>query len=157
MRPTRLASTIFPLLLVGLFALSATAQTIQLPIFGQTAVSSTVSVPNRGGIQTGSFRSGNSGRAVLGNPLFPGAGVLTPRASWATRGAGSMSMHVWVHDLQAMDKALLRKVAKRSSKPPQKQSSSWDRQATKTPRAPTSKISRLSPQSSTPAPGKTRN
>lgn len=145
MRPTRLASTIFPLLLVGLFAPSATAQTIQLPIFGQTAVSTTVSVPNRGGIQVGSFRSGNSGRAVLGNPLFPGAGVLTPRASWATRGAGSMSMHVWVHDFRAMDKALLRKAAARGSKHPQKQASSWDRQATKTPRAPTSKISRLSP------------
>ena len=157
MRPSRLASTIFPLLLVGLFALSATAQTIQLPIFGQTAVSTTVSVPDRGGIHVGSFRSGNRASAVLGNPLFPGAGVLTPRASWATRGAGSMSMHVWVHDFRATDKALLRKATARGSKHPQKQASSWDRQATKTPRAPTSKISRLSPQSSTPSPGKTRN
>ena len=83
----------------------ASGQTIQLPAFQQRGVQTTVIVPDRGSISLGGFSGARQSRLRFAPPFF---GPLAPsRAISGSRGVGNMQMHVWVHDLQAMDAAIL--------------------------------------------------
>ena len=86
------------LLLVG--RTSFAQQVIQQPVVATTAVSTTVSVPDRGSVLLGGVSSAQSGRAQYG-PLRSGTN------SGVSRQATSITTHVYIHDLQAMDEALL--------------------------------------------------
>jgi hypothetical protein len=75
-------------------------QTIQQPVVGTTSVNTTVSVPDRGTTFLGGVSSAQSGRSQYGPlPIGPSSGL--------TRQSSSMSVSVYIHDLQAMDEALL--------------------------------------------------
>ena len=86
------------LILAGQSAIAQ--QTIQQPVVGVTSVNTTVSVPNRGSTFLGGVSSAQSGRSQYG-PLPTGP------ANGYSRQATSMSVSVYIHDLQAMDEALL--------------------------------------------------
>jgi hypothetical protein len=75
-------------------------QVIQQPVVATTAVSTTVSVPDRGSALLGGFSSAQSGRAQYG-PLRSGTNT------GISRQGTSISTHVYIHDLQAMDEAIL--------------------------------------------------
>ena len=75
-------------------------QVIQQPVVATTAVSTTVSVPDRGSALLGGVSSAQSGRAQYG-PLRSGTNT------GISRQATSISTHVYIHDLQAMDEAQL--------------------------------------------------
>ena len=86
------------LLLVG--RTSFAQQVIQQPVVATTAVSTTVSVPDRGSALVGGVSSVQSGRAQYG-PLRSGTNT------GISRQATSITTHVYIHDLQAMEEALL--------------------------------------------------
>lgn len=75
-------------------------QTIQQPVVGVTSVNTTVSVPDRGTMFLGGVSSAQSGRTQYG-PLRTGP------STGLTRQATSMSVSVYIHDMQAMDQAIL--------------------------------------------------
>jgi hypothetical protein len=75
-------------------------QVIQQPVVATTAVNTTVSVPDRGSALLGGVSSAQSGRAQYG-PLRSGTNT------GISRQATSISTHVYIHDLQAMDEAIL--------------------------------------------------
>jgi len=75
-------------------------QAVQLPVVGNTSVSTSVSVPDRGRIYLGGASSAQSGRSQYG-PFRSGP------SSGLTRTATSMSATVSIHDLHAMDEELL--------------------------------------------------
>jgi hypothetical protein len=83
-------------------ALPAAAQpvTVQQPVVGSFSVNTTVSVPDRGWVHLGSVNAAAAGRTVVG-PLPSGSSV-----GLQTRGS-SVSATVFIHDLRAMDEALL--------------------------------------------------
>uniref|UniRef100_A0A7C4QS32 Uncharacterized protein n=1 Tax=Schlesneria paludicola TaxID=360056 RepID=A0A7C4QS32_9PLAN len=95
-------------------ALPAAAQpvTVQQPVVGSFSVNTTVSVPDRGGVHLGSVNAAAAGRTVLG-PLPSG-----PSVGLQTRGS-SVSTTVFIHDLRAMDEALL------TSRPGEQAESPW--------------------------------
>ena len=83
----------------------AEGQTIQLPAFSQSGVHTTVLVPNGGSGSLGGFSHMRQSRLRYAPPFF--GNILPNRSITSSRGAGQMSVNVWVHDLQAMDRALL--------------------------------------------------
>jgi len=83
----------------------AEGQTIQLPAFSQSGVHTTVLVPNGGSVSVGGFSHMRQSRLRYAPPFF--GNILPNRSITSSRGAGQMSVNVWVHDLQAMDRALL--------------------------------------------------
>jgi hypothetical protein len=93
----------------------ATGQTIQLPAFQQRGVRTTVVVPDRGSVSLGGFSGLRQSRVRIAPPFF---GSFAPsRAGRSSRGVGNMQMRVWVHDLQAMDAAILAEAGQRASTP----------------------------------------
>lgn len=92
---------LFSLLLIAV-STEASAQRVhvQQPVVGQFEASTTVSVPDRGSILIGGIDRRAAGRTVR-NPSPPGSnlGVTTSRSS--------LRASVYVHDLAAMDRALL--------------------------------------------------
>jgi len=80
------------------------ATTVQLPEFSFFAVSTTVVVPDSGGAYLGGIGSSSSSRSQFGSPLLPGGNVGIGR----NVGASNMSVHAQIHDMRAMDEALLR-------------------------------------------------
>ena len=91
----------------------ATGQTIQLPAFQQRGLQTTVVVPDRGSISLGGFSGARQSRLRFAPPFF---GPLAPsRALSGSRGVGNMQMRVWVHDLQAMDAAILTEASQAES------------------------------------------
>ncbi len=78
----------------------AQAVAVQQPVVRTMGVSTTVSVPDRGTTYLGGMNSAASGRISPG-PFRPGTN------SGLERSGSSMSVSVFVHDLQAMDEALL--------------------------------------------------
>ena len=86
------------LLLTGRTSLAQ--QVIQQQVVATTAVSTTVSVPDRGSALLGGVSSAQSGRAQYG-PLRSGTNT------GISRQATSITTHVYIHDFQAMDEALL--------------------------------------------------
>ena len=93
----------------------ATGPTIQLPAFQQRGVRTTVVVPDRGSVSLGGFSGLRQSRVRIAPPFF---GSFAPsRAGRSSRGVGNMQMRVWVHDLQAMDAAILAEAGQRASTP----------------------------------------
>lgn len=94
----RIAIPVAAIMLIG--QASFAQQAIQQPVVGTSSVSTTVSVPDRGTTFLGGVSSAQSGRSQYGPlPVGPSSGL--------TRQSTSMSVSVYIHDLQAMDEALL--------------------------------------------------
>jgi hypothetical protein len=74
--------------------------TIQQPVIENFSVATTVSVPDRGSALLGSVSSAASGRTVAG-PFRSGSSF------GLSRQFSSASVHVYIHDFEAMDAALL--------------------------------------------------
>lgn len=81
--------------------LLAQAVAIQQPVVRQFGVNTSVSVPDRGGAMLGGVDRAASARSSYG-PAWRGSSLGVERSS------SSMSAHVFIHDLRAMDEALLR-------------------------------------------------
>ena len=75
-------------------------QAVQQPVVSSTSVGTTVSVPDRGSALLGGVSSAQSARSQYG-PLPSG----TNRGF--SRQATSITTNVYIHDLQAMDEAIL--------------------------------------------------
>ena len=98
--------------LMGLFvARTASAQiTVQQPVVSQTGVSTTVSVPDRGQVFLGGVSSAQSGRIQNGP-------IPTVTSRGFSRQATSITTNVYIHDLQAMDEALLNSPSLQATNP----------------------------------------
>ncbi|WP_010584754.1 hypothetical protein [Schlesneria paludicola] len=94
-------SAILVALIVGVGQPAFAQVVVQQPVVGQTAVSTSVSVPDRGSMVLGGTASGQMGR-TQGGPLRSGASSGTAFQS------SSMTTTVLIHDMRAMDEALLR-------------------------------------------------
>lgn len=90
-------------LLIPTLAANAQQVAVQQPVVGTTSVATSVSVPDRGSVYLGGVNSAQSGRVSYG-PLRSGT------ALGLSRSASSMSTSVYIHDLRAMDEALLNSV-----------------------------------------------
>jgi hypothetical protein len=86
--------------------LAASAQTVQLPTYSFTTVSTTVMVPDRGAAFLGGINRAASGRSEYGVPGLPLPGFQN-RAIGQERGASNMWVTATIHDFEAMDQALL--------------------------------------------------
>jgi hypothetical protein len=99
----------------GLSASSAMAQapppqvptTVQLPTFNFFTVSTTVSVPDRGGAYLGGISRAADGSSTRG------VGPLRNRALSSTRSASSVSVHATIIDHAEIDRAVLAEAAGR--------------------------------------------
>lgn len=76
---------------------------VQQPVVSTNSVRTTVSVPDRGSALLGGVGSAQSGRSSYG-PLRSGSSI------GSSQSASSMSTSVYIHDLRAMDEALLNSV-----------------------------------------------
>ncbi len=88
------------LLVTGLVTEVSAQVTVQQPAVRQFGGTGTIVVPDRGGAYFGGVSSAAAARRQYG-PLRSGT---TSGAEWQ---AGGISTHVYIHDLQAMDAALL--------------------------------------------------
>lgn len=102
-------SAIFVTLVVAAGNPALAQVVIQQPVVGQTAVGTTVSVPDRGSAVLGGTISGQMGR-TQGGPLRSGT------STGAAYQSSSITAHVTIHDMQAMDEALLRSRSTMSEK-----------------------------------------
>jgi type II secretory pathway component HofQ len=97
----------------ALWAATALAQqtTLQLPTFSYFTTSTTVSVPDCGGVLLGGIGRARSGSSEFGVPILgqmPYAGPLFgSRSIGSERSAMSNWVTVQIHDFEAMDEALL--------------------------------------------------
>lgn len=90
-----------PVLICLISANSAFAQiAVQQPVIENFSVGTTVSVPDRGSALLGGVGSAASSRTITG-PLRSGTSL------GLTRQASTASVHVYIHDFEAMDAALL--------------------------------------------------
>lgn len=96
--------TLAAVIAFSLLASSAGAQTIMLqqPVVGTFSVGTSVLVPDRGGAYLGSVARARESRRQFGFP---------PRGSslGLERAHSAASTHVWIHDLQEMDRRLLQR------------------------------------------------
>lgn len=88
--------------LLHLVGTTAQAQnvSVQQPVTSGVGVSTSVSVPDRGSTFLGGVSNAASSRSTYG-PLRTGP------SGGSSLSSGSLSAHVYIHDLQAMDEALL--------------------------------------------------
>jgi hypothetical protein len=98
MRPSSFLSLI--VVIAGQQAARAQQIAVQQPVIENFAVGTTVSVPDRGSMFLGGVGSAASGRSTYG-PLRTNSSF-----GWS-RSASSVSVHVQIHDLAAMDEAVL--------------------------------------------------
>ena len=94
---------IIGVLLIGQSAFGQLA--VQQPVVGTTSINTTVTVPDRGSTYLGGVSSAQSGRSQYG-PLRSGT------STGFTRQSSSMSTSVYIHDLRAMDEAILNSVGR---------------------------------------------
>jgi hypothetical protein len=87
-------------LAIGSNVAEAQQITVQQPVVEQFGVGTTVSVPDRGSALLGGVGSAASGRITTG-PFRSGSSV------GLSRQASSARVHVFIHDFEAMDAALL--------------------------------------------------
>lgn len=90
----------------GMFSaaeVQAQATTVQLPTFNFFTVTTTVSVPDRGGTSLGGIKRSSDGRNEFGAPLSP----LGNRSIGSERQAANMSVHVTIHNLDELDQDIL--------------------------------------------------
>lgn len=92
-------------------AQQAPRTTIQLPAFSFFSGATTVNVPDRGSVLLGSVKRSATGSVSRGVPLLgnlPVAGrAFGNRAFGTSQSASTLSANVQIHDLEAMDRALL--------------------------------------------------
>ena len=108
------------LIVAGLLIEPAQGQrtTVQLPTFRQFSMTTTVVVPDRGSVHLGGVNSARTRTSSFGMPLFPGR----HRGRSAATAASGVSVQAWIHDLEAMDRAILNEWAATSkSRSPQSQ------------------------------------
>jgi len=84
-------------------AVHAQQVAVQQPVVSTNSVRTTVSVPDRGSALLGGVGSAQSARSSYG-PFRSGSSI------GLSRSASSMSTSVYIHDLRAMDEALLNSV-----------------------------------------------
>ena len=84
-------------------AVQAQQVAVQQPVVATNSVRTTVSVPDRGSALLGGVNSAQSAGSSYG-PLRSGSSI------GLSRSASSMSASVYIHDLRAMDEALLNSV-----------------------------------------------
>lgn len=84
-------------------------QTVQQPVFEVNSVATTVSVPDRGRAHLGSISRARDSRTHFG-PFRPGTN------SGFDREHSSMSVGVYIHDIEAMDQYLLNQGSSPASK-----------------------------------------
>jgi hypothetical protein len=89
--------------LVSTSMAQAQATTVQLPTFNVFTTTTTVSVPDRGGVLLGGVNRGAQGSNEFGTPLSP----LKNRGIGQERSAATMSVHVTIHDMHLMDEEIL--------------------------------------------------
>jgi hypothetical protein len=77
------------------------ATTVQLPTFNFFTINTTVNVPDRGSVNLGGIGRSSAATRTNGGPGFAN------RAGGSVNGTSGMSVGVQIHDLAAMDKALL--------------------------------------------------
>ena len=77
------------------------ATTVQLPTFNFFTINTSVLVPDRGSASLGGVGRGSAATRTNGGPGF------SNRTGGSVNGTSGMSVGVQVHDLAAMDKALL--------------------------------------------------
>jgi hypothetical protein len=108
MDTTMLRATIFITAVCCCLHSQLMAQTVQLPSFRFFGVSTTVLVPDRGAAVLGGNSTAYSGSQSRGLPLLGGAGPLGQSRGIAQGGTtGQMSVTAQIHDLEAMDTAVL--------------------------------------------------
>ena len=90
------------LLSLGVFTQPASAQVIMLPQYQVFNIGTSVWVPDRGMIELGRVMNAADGRVSRG---FPG---YSNTAIGREASVSQIIMKVWIHDLKAMDQALLR-------------------------------------------------
>lgn len=93
----------FAFALTGVAHAQNGATTVQLPTFGIFTTTTTVSVPDRGGVLLGGVKRGAQGSNEFGTPLLP----FRNRGIGQERSAAMMSVHVTIHDLHLMDEDIL--------------------------------------------------
>lgn len=89
-------------------SISFAQQAVQQPVVGVTSLNTTVLVPDRGTMYLGGVSSGQFGRNQYG-PLRSGT------SSGYSLQSTSVSTSVYIHDLQAMDEAILNSVKRGDS------------------------------------------
>lgn len=89
---------------------AAVPTTVQLPTFHYFYSTGTVVVPDGGDTFLGGIGSSASGRVERGIPGLPSR-PFTNSATGTTTGAGNVSVSAQIHDLEAMDQALLGQTA----------------------------------------------
>ena len=111
----RMLVVFFLVAVTAVTALAQPAQTIQLPTFGFTTVSTTVVVPDQGSTLLGSVNRSSSGTNSLGTPLVGKVPMFGRpfgnRAIGRSQSGGTLSVHATIHDFEAMDQALLAQAA----------------------------------------------
>jgi hypothetical protein len=101
------------LMLGGGIGLSASAQqplpatTVQLPSYSYFSASSTISVPDRGGLILGGVNRARDSSTTRG------FGPLANRGRTSDRGASTVSVHATIIDLAELDEAVLAEAARR--------------------------------------------
>ncbi len=85
---------------LGLTPSEVSGQGIQLPVVQQVQVDTVVTVPDRGAARIGGVSTAGSARN--------GSGLFRPGTSTGSyREASVVETHVWIHDFESMDRALL--------------------------------------------------
>ncbi|MFO0818914.1 MAG: hypothetical protein U1A77_13285 [Pirellulales bacterium] len=107
--------------------------TVQLPTFHQFSLQTSVVAPDRGSMVLGGVNraaSGSSSTGIPGLSHLPGASRLfRNRAIGSESSSTQASVSVWVHDLKAMDEAILAEAAARRNASSQSTSSPSPRTA----------------------------
>jgi hypothetical protein len=105
-----IASVLVVAAIVGDCQTSLAQRVVQLPTFDVFSVNTTVVVPDRGSVFLGGNSSSSSGRDGSGVPLLGGR-PFTNVGIGRTSAAGGVSVSAQIHDLEAMDAALLAQTA----------------------------------------------
>lgn len=110
-----ISSVIFALILA--FPCFAGAQVIQLPTFNTTTASTTVNIPDRGGVLIGGVKRGAEGSSEFGVPglsKIPGVNRLFRNKGISrTSEASTISAHAYIMNFDEMDAMILQEAAQR--------------------------------------------
>jgi hypothetical protein len=102
-RTILVAGLLMPAFMTGLPAPAQTPTTVQLPTYSYFGADTSVLAPDRGGVLLGSLNRAAAGRSEFGAPLLP----WKQRAIGRATGASGTSVHVYVHDFEALEAELL--------------------------------------------------
>lgn len=100
----RISCVLFVTFAVGIPQSLAQFTTVQLPTLQNFSMSTTVVVPDRGSVHAGGISRSARMQTRRGTPLLP----LASASSAAVEAASGVTVSAWVHDLEAMDREILR-------------------------------------------------